>query len=994
MLTKLSIRRPVSMIMLLLIIMLAGIVALLGIKLDLLPSMDIPVSVVYSTYTGAGPEEVESLITEPLEESLATVPHIDKLSSVSSDGMALVILQFADGTDLDMAAIDVREKVDLVKSSLPDGATAPVVIKIDPSMMSQLEIGVSGDMDLTELQTLLEEKVEPRLKRIEGVASVDFSGGPEREIEVTVYPERLAGYNLTQAQLGQLLAAENMNYPLGQIKQGESKLLIRSVGEFSTLEELKSLPITTPTGAVIHLSDVADVKEVDKDLSSYAVVDEKQSVIMTVQKQSDANTVEVADAVRKELKALSEDYPDVNFQVLIDTSDYIKSSVNNVFETLFSACLLSILVVFLFLKQVRGSLIIGVSIPVSVITTFALMYVSGITFNIISLGGLIIGMGDVVDNSIVVLESVSRHFKEGKDARTSALDGTKEVAASIVAGTLSTCCVYIPLLFIQGTVGQIFRDLSLTVCFSLTASLLVAITFMPMACAKLLKREASKKAVAEKKNVITRLLGGWEYLIDHIQDTYRVALTWALAKRGKAALITLCVFVATLISIPLAGMEFIPNMDQGMVTINMEMPAGVVLDETVSQIDVVMAAIKDIPEIKETYAIVGGSGLSTVMTGSGAATVYANLSDKEDRKRSAETIGDEIRQKVKHIAGAKITVSASSSSMGAYSNTGISMRITGAETDELRRIGNDVVQLVGKVEGTRDVVSSAGKSIPEANVRVNRDKASAYGITAAQVSAAISGAISGSVATEFKISGGELDIRIRQDAQSLEYINDLQNIRVATPYGTSVPLSSLADIAVEDGPVSISRYNQQRYITVDAPIYGRDLNSVQTEITEKMNTYKMPSGYIWEYTGIVEQMTDSFINLLLVLAVAALLVYMVMVAQFQKYLNPFIIMFSVPIALTGGLSGLYITGHSIDITSLVGLIMLVGMAVKNAIMLIDYTEQLRDEGLSCREGAAGIGLHTYSPHPDDHAYDGSRPAAHGDCHIKRYRDDKTHGHCY
>lgn len=960
MLSKMAVKRPVTTIMVLFVVLLCGIVSLLGLKLDLLPSVDIPVAAVFSSYTGAGPSEMEALVTKPLEETLATVPNVSDITSVSSDGLSVTILQFSDGTDLDMAALDMREKVDQIKAYLPEDASAPTVMKVDPSMMSAISIGVASDMDMFSLKSLLEDEVENRLKRISGVASVSLSGGLDKEIEVTVSPEKLAGYGVTEAQIMQLLAAENKNYPSGQITQGRSKLLIRSLGEFSSLDEIRQLPITTPAGAVIHLSDVALVEESATEMSSYSVIDGKQSIAMTIQKQSNANTVEISDQVRGVLDDIAKEHPELSFHVLMDNSDYIKLSVENVLNTLLVACLLAILVIFLFLREVRGSLIIGISIPASVIATFALMYVNNMTFNMISLGGLTIGIGMLVDNSIVVLESVYRHFDNGKDAVSSALDGTKEVAASIISGTLTTCCVFVPMMFIQGVVGQIFKDLSLTICFSLAASLVVALTFVPMSCARLMKRKPAGHSAA-KPNGISRILDSWGGLISRIESEYRKVLSWVLDHRKKVVVGTLIVFCCTFVVIPIMGVEFIPTVDQGVVAINIEMPSGSVLDETISVIDQVLKKIGDIPETEQTYASVGGGMYSMLSSGSDNATVTVNLVKKEKRSRSTDTVVDEVRTRLKDVAGAKITVASSSSSMGTFATSGISLEINGDDSDQLRRIGEDFIGLIGTVDGTRDVTSSAGESAPEANVVVNRARASAYGITSASIASAISRAVTGSVATEFRVDGTEIDVRIRHDQSSLEYINDLENIRIPTALGASIPLSEVAEIQIKDGPVSINRMNQQRYITVDSAIYGRDMNSVKNDIEKKLSGYAMPDGYSYEFTGSVERMADAVKSLLIVLVVALLLVYMVMAAQFQAYLNPFIIMFSVPLALSGGLFGLFISGLPISVSALMGLVMLVGMVVNNAIMLIDYTDQLRQEGFDCRQALLESGATRIRP---------------------------------
>lgn len=943
MLPKHSIKRPVTTVMVMLIAILAGVVSLLGLDLDLMPTIDIPIAVVSTTYSGAGPEEIETLITKPIESALGTVSNVDSISSTSSANSSMVLIQFVDGTDLDMAAIDMREKIDLVKGSLPEDANDPMVLKMDMAMMSSIMVGVSSEKDLASLTTLLEDSIVNRIERIEGVAAVSIVGGVTKEIQVTMSPEKMQGYGITASQISGILKSENANFPTGEITQGEYKLQLRAVGEFRSVDEIRELPITTSNGVVIHLSDVADVSEGIKDEDSYTIINGKESIILSIQKQSDANIVNISDKVNAELDRIYKDYPDINISMLSDTSEYIKTSVNNVLSTAFQSALLAIVVLLFFLRDPKTSFIIGVSIPTSLVVTFALMYVNDMTLNIISLGGLTIGIGMLVDNSVVVLENIFRHWKNGSEPKIASEIGASEVSMSVMASTLTTVAVFIPLMFVKGSIGQMFKDLSLTVSFSLMASLIVSLTFVPMACSLVLKREETK---VKKISIFSKFLDAWGRGVDAIDSFYRKVLTWSLKNKKKTVAVVMAAFIGTLALIPLMGIDLMPVMDEGSASITIDMPKGTVIGETTKIIDEVLLRIEDIEETELMYLMVGGS--ASFMGGStDSATVNMNFVGKDERERSTEEIVIDIRERLKGIAGAEIKVSSSSNAMGSYGGGDISIQLNGDETDKLREIGNDIVAIVSQMQGTAEVESSLQDSVPEANIVINRTKASVYGINAATIANAVSTAITGSVATQYKVDGTEIDIRLKQNGSTDKYISDLKNITITAPTGVTLPLTEVADIVIKDGATSISRIDQHKYITVSAKSIGRDANSIKNEIIQKLDKYNFPDGYDYEFTGSLESMTESYNNLMIVLIVAVLLVYMIMASQFESLIYPFIVMFSVPLALTGGIFGLFITGKTISVTAFMGFIMLVGMVVNNAIVLVDYTNQLREKGMEC-----------------------------------------------
>ncbi|MGE4213669.1 MAG: efflux RND transporter permease subunit [Anaerotignaceae bacterium] len=960
MFSKASIKRPVTTVMVMLIVVLAGLIGYNSLNLDLMPSMDIPVAIVSTTYVGAGPEEIETLITKPLEEALGTVSNVDEITSTSSSNSSMIIVQFEDDTDVDLAAVDMREKVDLIKSTLPEGAEEPMVLKIDINSMTAITVGIKSDtLNLTELNTLTEDTLSKKFEKIEGVTSVSITGGIEEEVEIAVNPEKLQGYGVTVGQLSQALAAENLDYPAGKIQQGTVRLQVKSVGLFQTVDEIRDLPITTSTGGIIHIRDVADVNIVETEQSSYAIMDGEPALMLVIQKQSNANLVEVSDKVVAEIAKVSKDYPQVSLSMLTDTADYIKLSVNNIISTAVQAAVLAVIVIFIFLRSSKMALIVGISIPTSIIATFAVMWLNGMTMNMISTGGIAIGIGMLVDNSIVVLENIFSHARQGKPIKEAAADGASEVAMAVTASTLTTVGVFVPLMFVSGTTGDIFKDLSLTICFALTASLVVSLTFVPMACSKLLKPEQfmvnEDNAQAKKKRHFTKLLDAWGRALEKLDSGYRKVLLWCLVNKKKVVALVLAIFIGTLALVPIMGMDFMPTMDEGVISASIELPDGTMLEETQRVVDEVLTQIESMDGVELYYATIGGGGMSFTASGTNTATITVNLVNKKERDLSAEDIAKDLEDELKLIPGCEITVSASSSAMGSYGGSGVTLQISGDESAELREISNNIENMIKDIDGITEISNSAGDTLPETKITINREKASGYGITSTQIYSAVNNAINGAVATQFKIDGSEIDVRIKQKDESVKYMNDLENLTVTTSSGIVVPITEVADITRDESSVSVTRTNHHKYTELTATVYGRDMNSVQKDIQAKLNNFVMPDGYSYEFTGTTEEMNESFMQLGIVLIVAILLVYMIMASQFESFIYPFIVMFSMPIAITGGILGLFVTGKSITITAFMGFIMLVGMVVNNAIVLIDAANQNVEKGMSAYEAICAAG---------------------------------------
>jgi HAE1 family hydrophobic/amphiphilic exporter-1 len=941
MLAKVCIKRPVTTIMVVLIVALAGIIGYSSLSLQMMPEVSIPIAVVSTSYTGAGPEEIEELITKPIENAMASVSNVDTITSTSASGSSMVMVQFVDGTDIDTAAIDMREKIDRIKAGLPTEANDPMVLKIDMNAQP-ISVGVTSEKhSLTELNTLIEDTISNNFEKIEGVSSVDITGGIEDEIEIVVNPEKLQGYGLTIAQISQTLAIENKNYPSGTISQGNTDMQIRAVGQFQDIDEIRQLLITSSTGAMIHLSDVATVEKVQKDVSSFSIINGKRGIVLAINKQSEANIVDITEKINKTMGKVSQKYPDLKLTMLTNTADYIEDSISNVTSTAFQAAALAVLILLLFLKDPKTSLIIGVSIPTSILATFAMMYMAGMTLNVVSMGGIAIGIGMLVDNSVVVLENIFKKWKSGMSPKDAALEGTNEVGMAVMASTLTSLAVFVPLLFVKGTIGQLFKDLSLTICFALAASLVVSVTFVPMACAKVLRAEGD--VVRPKKGMFSKILDGWGNGLDALDRFYRRVLETALHHKKKTTAIVIAVFIGTLCLVPVVGMELMAQADEGTASITIELPKGSVLEETEKIVDQVVNKISDLKETELIYISVGGSSMGMGAGSEDTASIMLNLVSKKDRKRSTEQVCDEIKQRVATIAGAEITVSASANAMGSLGGADVSFIVQGDDNATLRAVSKNIEKILENTEGLKDITTSDQDSVPEANVKINRANAARYGVSTSTISSAIRTAATGTVASTYKVNGTETDIRIRYDKDRVAYINDLRNITVNSSSGVSIPITEVADIVVEDSAVAIKRQNQQKTISIEASTDGIDANTAKERVKTALDAYAFPEGYSYSFDGTTEMMQDSFSSFGLALVIAVILVYMIMASQFESLIHPFILMFTMPLAITGGILGLFLTGNPISITAMMGFIMLVGTVVNNGIVLVDYANQLMEK---------------------------------------------------
>lgn len=954
---EISVKRPVAVLMCVLIVLVLGGVSLSKIPVDLMPNISFPVAIVSTQYSGVAPQEVESIVTKTIENAVATVNNIKSVQSTSSEGHSIVIAEFNSGTDMEFATLQMREKVDMIKGYLPDDVSNPLVMKLDPNMLPVVSISVTNNSDEATLKKFAEDEIKPRLERLAGVASVGVTGGKTQEIQINVDPEKAAGYGVSLNQVMALLQSENLNLPGGTIEYAEKKLLVRSTGEFKSVEQIKNIPIALANGTTLYIRDIAEVLDTNKPVDSFSRTNEKNSISISVQKQTNANTVNVVRDVKDELKKIEVEYPDAKIQLIFDQGDFIEKSINNVSGNATMGGLLAVLILFIFLKNIRTTLIIATAIPISIVATFVLVYFAGVSLNIVSLGGLALGVGMLVDNAIVVLENIYRHRNEGYSRVEAALMGTQEVGGAILASTLTTIVVFLPIIFTEGVAADIFKEMALTITFSLLASLAVALTLIPMLSSKFLKMV--KLHEASKNKTMNKLFDKWDYAIDAVDMIYQRILVWVLKHKRKTSLIVVGIFVFSLMLIPIIGSEFFPKMDEGRFDVSIQMPKGSLIQNTDEVTKKLESLLVKIPELEMLHANVGGSdNLFGGIGGSNSdsATINVTLKPLTERKRSTSQIVEEVRNSIKNIAGAEIKISEVSSSFGGMSGgAAVSIQINGPDLEMLKEISKDVEGLVSNTEGTRQVESSVSEGRPEAQIYINRDKAAAYGLSTTQIASVIRTAVEGRVATTYKVDGKEIDIKVQYPEDKRRTLEQLKSVTLPSPLGMNVPLLDLAEIRIEQGPTSINRSNQERYVTVTGDVFGRNAGDVNKELKEKLKEYKLPDIYSIKFTGEDQQMVEAFASLGLALILAIFLVYMVMAIQFESLIHPLTIMFSVPVAYSGSIFGLALTNKPLSVPAFIGVIMLAGIVVNNAIVLVDYVNTLRGRGLSREEAIIKAG---------------------------------------
>ncbi len=941
-----SIRRRVTTTMVILIIVLFGIVSVRGLGLELLPEIEFPMCAIITRYPGVAAEEIEQLLTKPIEGGVLSVKGIKSVYSVSQEGLSNIMVEFEWGTDLGSAAQDLRESISFVQAFLPEDAEQPFVVKFDISQMPVIFYGITGDMGTGRLRRLLKDDVAPIIERIEGVAAAMIMGGEIREINVLVSKNKLEAYSIPLLQMVNTLRAENLNISAGHVESGHKEYLIRTVGEYRNLESIGETVLAVRNGTTIRVRDVAQVLDTHKEMRGDVYINGVPSVLMLVTKQSGANTVDVSDAVAAKTRELSRNLPgNLQFSAVFDQGEIITMAVEQTAYNGITGAFLAVFLIFLFLRNWRPTLAIFLAIPLSIMTTFIAMNLADYTFNMFTLGGLALGVGMLVDNAVVVIENIFRHLQAGKDRRLAAQKGAEEVTAAITASTLTTMAVFVPMVIVSGLAGKLSRPIALTVCMSLLASLFVATTLVPMLAAALFRAKDSFSA-SNRRASFRRLREG-----------YRALLQGALGKRTLVLSVVACVFALSIGAIKLLGTEFMPAEDIPIAMMRMELPVGTKLPQTTAIVDELVSKIRELKQdVKFVTSIVGPGDLTQFEASRGVgiadvnqALIMIRLHHKLDRPHSLKEIEDSIRQFTPDIEGASfnfMAVGMTEQSTGADQSP-IAIRIFGKDLGVLKDLGFTVMELIKGVKGLRDVEISMREGKPEVKIYPDRLKAAQVGLSGAQIGMAVEAASLGKVATQFRKGGEEVDIRVRLRKEDRDSIEKIKNLTIATPLGTRVPLYQVARVVIGEGPISIDRERQARKVTIRANNHKRSVGAIVKEIKQRLEQFEagLPSGYSVDYGGSYKDMMESFQDLIFALVVAVLLVYMIMAGQFESLSQPLVVMFTVPLGLIGVVVGLLIFGMTLSVPAFMGFIILSGIVVNNAIVMIDYINQLRREGM-------------------------------------------------
>ncbi|MCW8902893.1 efflux RND transporter permease subunit [Sedimenticola sp.] len=961
-LARASVRRPVFTSMLALIVVVLGAVALSRLQIDLLPSIELPTLTVRTQYEGADPIVMERLVTQIVEEIVATVPGVEEMTSTSYEGNSRVRVSFGWGSDIDTAAIDVQATLEDEVSELPDEIVGPRVSKFDVDSYPVVILGISSKLDPVELTQIIEQQIRYRFARVPGVAQVDPWGGFNREVRVELDPVKLNALGLPLNDILSAIRDANLDLPAGKLEQGRYQITLRAPAEFSDLEQIRNTVVGQREGAVITLGQIAKIRDTYEKLTRIIRVNGEQGVRIAIRKQSGANTVEVARRVLDEVAEVNQAFPQIRITPVINQGNFIERAIANVARSVLYGGSLAVLVLLFFLRNLRSTLVISLAIPISMLATFGLLYFGGFTLNLMTLGGLALGVGMMVDSSVVVLENIFRRQQEaGESPATAAVKGTGEVASAVIAGTVTTLVIFLPLIFVRGVSGVLFKELAYVIMFSLFCSLLVSLSLVPMLGSRLLKRQPVASGSGWRARLAERAGAGFEAM----ENGYHTLLTTVLHQRSITILSALIIFTASLFLAPLIGTEFMPPSDEGEVRISGEMEVGTRLDlidqQTRLMEEIVYSAV---PESVSSVVSVVTSG----SRGSSKATGEISLSllPVTQRNRSNQEIANDLRSKLDNrIPGMKIRVRAP---QGQFllerllaSVEGVTIEVRGYDIDTLVLLAQQVSTAIADVTGVTDIELSREAGIPQQEIHVKRDKISDLGLSVRDVTEVIETAVAGSKAGEFRVEGNAYRILVQLEDAEKRSLDEILDLTLRTPGGEMVVLRNLVDSAPGEGPATIERKDQQRLITVTANVADRDLGSVAADIQTRLNQIPRPMGYDLLISGNFEEQQKAFGELLVSLLLALLLVYMVLASQYESLGDPLVVMLSVPLAAIGVLVTLFLTETTLNLQSAIGCIMLGGIVVNNAILLVDQAGQLRRSGLDTDTALAEAGRRRLRP---------------------------------
>ncbi|MFA5356350.1 MAG: efflux RND transporter permease subunit [Candidatus Omnitrophota bacterium] len=960
-LPEFGVKKPVTNLMIFLAILIIALYSLSKLGIDQMPEIEPPAITVIASYSGASPEDVEIKVTEPLENQLATTPGLDKLTSRSLEGVSLITLKFNWGTNLDEASNDIRDRIELAKRFLPDipdEMDNPYIFKFNTAMTPILFAGITAEQSYPELYDIIDERVGDALRQIPGVGTVQLYGGLERQINVWINRERLEGYGFSVSDIESAINQENITQPLGSLKSGLTDYLLRLPGEFASPDEMRLIILGKRDGRSVYLKDVAKIEDSFKEVTMKVRINRRQGLLMSIQKQTGVNTVEVANRVKERLKTLEKNLPsDIRMVNIFDSSQDIINALNSLTSALWFGILFVILVVWFFLRQFKSSLIIALTIPFSLLIAFIYLFLSGSTINTISLSSLAIACGMVVDNAIVIVDNVYRHFDRGQRPHEAAIFGASEMLLAIGASTLTTVVIFLPMMLVGGLVGIMFGELAVIVTVTLLASLFTAVTFTPMLCSKFLNIKLPSKAKepgGRSKAAFKRLYDISERWFKDAEEFYSGALAFCLGHKKMIIFGFLGVFMLSLFATRFIGNEFIPEEDTGDIRATVNLALGTRLEET----DKVAKRIEDIvekyiPEAKFIFARPGTvAGAGRAMGGQSGEHIIAagaKLIPKDERKRSVFEVGQVFREQIRRIPGVlKVDITTGNPIGRMITGMGgkaIQLEIIGHSFIETNALAEKIKEIVENIPGAVDASISREINRPELRIAVDREKAARMGLNMNTVASSIKTFIEGSTASKYREKGETYDIYVRLEEGSRSKIEDIESLALVSPVtGKQVRLINFASVYEVAGPVEIERQNRERVVRVECNVFNRSAGKVREDIRKELGKIVIPGDIMLNFGGEAEEQAKAFKDLALLLMLGLALVYMVMAAQFESLLDPFIVMFAVPFTFSGVFLAFLLTGTTLSVISFLGIIMLMGIVVNNAIVLISYINILRARG--------------------------------------------------
>ena len=960
--TEIAIKRPTLVIVIFTVLTILGITCYTSLNYELIPKLNFPSLNIITAYPGASANEVESSVTKKLEDAISSLENVKSMQSTSQEGLSSVTIELESSADANLAVQDAQRKINAMQSNLPIGVKSPSVNKFSSDEMPVIKLGVTAKMDPTKLYLITDNQIKSQLSKLNGVGQVSLVGGNEREIKININKNKLDAYKITISQVYQAIYNSNIEMPTGKIESNVKQYTVRLLGKIKSFDEFRNITVSrTNSGSSIKISDIAEIVDGVAEQTNLNKIDGKNSIGISIQKQTDANTVEVCKLVKDQLKLLENQYPEyqLKFDIASDNSTYTLASANAVIEDIGFAILIVAFVMFIFLHSIRNSIIVLISIPASIISVFIGMYIFNFSLNMLTLMALSLLIGILVDDSIVVLENIYRHLEMGKDKRTAALDGRNEIGFTAVAITLVDVVVFLPLSLVSGMIGNMLREFSLVIVFATLMSLLVSFTVTP-----LLASRFSKIQDYTKKSIIGQFSIWVETTYNAIVSYYERILQWSLNHRITLYLsVTVLILISfSLVAIGLVGTAFMNDGDQGEFMVKIEGEP----QNTVYQTTQLTQKVEDIllkkPEVVKVYSNIGYSG-SDFGSGSGVnnkSELTVNIVSKDQRSVSVSEFAAMVKKEVQQIPGLKVSATPTSM-MGNADDAPIQILLRGPDVNKLFAMGDSVMKILKEISGTNDVKLSIDKSKPELQIKLDREKMEQLGLNVQQVGSILNLALAGNSELQYSEGDDDFDINVQYDQFNRKNINDVGSLTFLNNQGKVIELKNFAAITQSLGPNKLERYDRISSLTVKCSVYGRPVGTVGDEIKTAIKEKIQTSEITIDYKGQMERQSDAFGSLFTAVVAAIIFVFLVMVALYNSFLYPFVVLFSIPVAVIGALFALALSGESLTIFSMVGMIMLIGLVCKNAILIVDFTNKFREKGLEVREALIEAGKERLRP---------------------------------